>query len=566
MEKLNTDKVLYQVLRSVVEKGDVVPTDDVDKNVAKLFLFDFELSGIHLSEDERKRVIQLNDYINHIGSHFYQRTMEETKLPKEQVPQQFWGNFEPSGNDLIIKGLESNADDEKLRELAFRLYYQNDEHREKLLKQLLTARKVLSKLCGFQSYSDRAVIGGIFDTQKVVNEFLDQLLIDLQPHIESDKKRLLKVKHRYNPSATDIKPWDTSYLSSVVMRDQLSHYIHQSFPYFSIGTCMDGLNNIFKSILGIRLEESKPQEGELWSPDVVKLVVLNESNNNLGYIYCDFFERDGKVHHDCHYTIQGGCKLADGTYQNPIVVIMLNLTKPSGSQPCLLSPEKVDNLFHEMGHAIHSMLARTPYQHTTGTRCSTDLAEVPSILMEYFLLDKRVVGSFAKHYATGNPIPEDTLEAWIAGKKIFSASDLQLQLFYSALDQHYHANDPLQGKMYTTWVLEKVTKKYYNMEYIPGTAFQLRFGHLYSYGAKYYSYLLSRAVASQIWQKLFAADPFSRQAGTIYLDKLLSHGGSKPPSAIVEDILEHSIDPCYFSKILVEDVERNSLTSEEFIK
>lgn len=153
--------------------------------------------------------------------------------------------------------------------------------------------------------------------------------------------------------------------------------------------------------------------------------------------------------------------------QNPIVVVMLNFSLPRWN-PTLLTPSMVDNLFHEMGHAMHSMLARTEYQHVTGTRCSTDFAEVPSVLMEYFASDPRVLKTFAKHYQTGEPIPDDKLKRLCASKHIFSASETQLQVFYSALDQVYHGN-PLKHQENTTETLKMVQKQYYGLPYVDNT-------------------------------------------------------------------------------------------------
>lgn len=197
----------------------------------------------------------------------------------------------------------------------------------------------------------------------------------------------------------------------------------------------------------------------------------------------------------------------------------------------------VDNLFHEMGHAMHSMLGRTTYQHVTGTRCSTDFAEVPSILMEYFASDARVLSRFARHYKTGETIPEQLLKRLIASKNDFSGCEMEQQVFYSVLDQRYH--DVLHQD--TTTVLAETQSEYYSLPYVEGTAWQLRFSHLVGYGAKYYSYLISKAVASWIWQTYFEGDPFRRDSGNRYRFDCLEHGGGKPPRKLIADFLQRDV-------------------------
>ena len=162
----------------------------------------------------------------------------------------------------------------------------------------------------------------------------------------------------------------------------------------------------------------------------------------------------------------GGRVLDDGSYQLPVVVVVCNFPSPGISSPPLLSLNMVENLFHEMGHAMHSMLARTQYQHVTGTRCSTDFAEVPSVLMEFFAWDPRVLTSFARHYKTGHSLPDEMAVRLCQGRTMFGALEMQRQVLYAMIDQIYHGTHPLAGS--TTDILAQVQEQFTVIPHAPG--------------------------------------------------------------------------------------------------
>ncbi|XP_054164343.1 mitochondrial intermediate peptidase-like [Oppia nitens] len=555
VEKLNTNKALYEMLRKVVNTGDKFATTELDEYVMKLFLFDFEQSGIHLSEDKRKLVLRLNQHILHVGSYFMSSTSQPRSVPKSKLPEEVRDCFQTQGDNIVVTGLYNESDNELVREAAYRVYLYPEEHQEKLLMELLMSRLKLAQICGFKSYSQRAINGSIAQTPETVWLLIDSITDRLRPLAEKDFQTMLSLKNISNKYAKSVKLWDVPYFTYQYKQKKFSQNINQCFPYFSLGCCMDGLNLIFGSIFSVKLEICEQIPGENWYSNVIKLAVIDtQTNETLGHIYCDFYERSAKPHNDCHFTIQGGCRLSDGSYQLPIVVLSLNLPNPTPATPSLLTPHMVDNLFHEMGHAMHSMMARTPYQHITGTRCSTDLAEVPSILMEYFASDRRVIKAFARHYQTGQPVPDSLLDIWLDSKRIFTASELQCQVFYAALDQSYHSSDPLRGHKNTTEVLAQIQNHYYSLPHVTNTSWQLRFAHLVGYGAKYYSYLVSKSVAASIWQKLFLKDPLSSSAGQLFKDQVLSHGGGNPPKLIVENILQQTISAKGLADSLIDNV------------
>eukprot|EP00062_Callorhinchus_milii_P015274 gi/632965343/ref/XP_007898842.1/ PREDICTED: mitochondrial intermediate peptidase isoform X2 [Callorhinchus milii] len=495
VEKLNTNIELCTSLKHLLDNKEIMDSLDPEtRRVAELFMFDFEISGIHL-------------------------------------------------------------DEEKVREAAYKIFLYPNPEQLHCLDQLLACRNQLAHLVGYESFAHRALRGTMAKDPETVMYFLTKLSERLSDRTEKDFKMMEEMKTKLNPRNSKLMPWDHPYYSGILRAERYNIEPSLYSPFFSLGACMEGLNLLFRQLLGVTLHAEQPEEGEVWSEDIRKLAVVHETDGLLGYIYCDFFHRPDKPNQDCHFTIRGGRLLENGEYQLPVVVLMLSLPHPTKSSPTLLTPGMMENLFHEMGHAMHSMLGRTRYQHVTGTRCPTDFAEVPSILMEYFASDYRVVNQFARHYQTGQPLPQNMITRLCESKKVCAAADLQLQIFYSVLDQIYHGQHPLPES--TTNILKETQEKFYGLPHVPHTAWQLRFSHLVGYGAKYYSYLMSRAVASMIWNKCFLKDPLNRAVGERYRKEMLAHGGGKVPMIMVEGMLQERPSMDDFVDALVLDLDFN---------
>ncbi|XP_023011963.2 mitochondrial intermediate peptidase [Leptinotarsa decemlineata] len=564
VEKLNTNLSLYRALKEAVTTGDAGRNSVVDKHVGELFLLDFEQCGIHLPESDRNKVVALTNLILNLGQLFVAGCSTPRVVQKSLLPSNVRNVLTSDGDTVSVSGLYTDSGDSVAREMAFKLFLHPDPNQEKLLNRLLEFRDQLAKTCGFATYSTRALRGAILDSPKHVMHFLEKLSEEIWARSEADFATMKKMKSWEDSDRGPVQAWDVPYLTSKAKKEWFNVSAKEYSPYFSLGACMDGLNLLFESLYEVQLVNTEVAPGEGWFSDVYKLAVVHRSEGLLGYIYCDFYERSGKPNQDCHFTIRGGRSLPDGTYQTPVVVLMLNLPTPRWSSPSLLSPNMVDNLFHEMGHAMHSMLARTQYQHVSGTRCSTDLAEVPSVLMEYFASDHRVLKRFARHFQTQEPMPDDMLRRLCASKHLFTASETQLQVFYSVIDQKYHGVHPLKGT--TTEVLADTQKDFYCMSYVPNTAWQLRFSHLVGYGAKYYSYLVSRALAHSIWKNYFEKDPFSRANGEKYRLECLSHGGGKNPKSLISDFLKVDPHPQTLASFLIDEVDYHQDKVDDVVK
>uniref|UniRef100_A0A8C2XK36 Mitochondrial intermediate peptidase n=1 Tax=Cyclopterus lumpus TaxID=8103 RepID=A0A8C2XK36_CYCLU len=519
VEKLNTNVELCKSLKILLESPDIVAQLDPDtRRVAELFMFDFKISGIHLDDKLRKEAVALHVKLLDLNNEFLVGSHLPNRIASSAIPEHLQPHFADEGSFIQVGGLHADSPNDLVREIAYRIYLYPNADLMECLDELLKCRYKLAKLVGYDSYGHRALKGTMAKTPETVMSFL-QLLTD-------------RLSDRYNTEPS---------LYS---------------PYLSLGACMEGLNNLFSQLYGVSLMSEHASAGEVWSEDVRKLVNLMQQNG------CDLNTSENKdgfppfgSHGDCHFTIRGGRQCQEtGQYQLPVVVLMLSLPHPTKRAPTLLTPGMMENLFHEMGHAMHSMLGRTRYQHVTGTRCATDFAEVPSILMEYFATDYRVISQFARHYETGQPLPENMVARLCESKKVCGAADTQLQIFYAVLDQIYHSQPQNHT---TTDILKEMQQKYYGLPYTQNTAWQLRFSHLIGYGAKYYSYLMSRAVASMVWKQCFVQDPLNRDMGERYRRQMLAHGGAKEPMLMVEGMLQRQPTMEDFVDALVSELNLN---------
>lgn len=556
VEKLNTNVELCKSLKNLLDDPKVVAELDPDtKRVAELFMFDFEISGIHLDDKLRKEAVGLHVKLLDLNNEFLIGSHVPNRIAKSAIPEHLHIHFATEGSFIQIGGLHADSPDDLLREIAYRIYLYPNADLMECLEELLKCRYKLAKLVGYDSYGHRALKGTMAKNPETVMSFLQLLTDKLSERTAKDFQMMRDMKKKLNPRNAELMPWDHPFLSGVLRAERYNIEPSLYSPYLSLGACMEGLNNLFSELYGVSLMSEQPGAGEMWSEDVRKLAVVHETEGLLGYIYCDFFHRRDKPHQDCHFTIRGGrwCQETD-QYQLPVVVLMLSLPHPTKSAPTLLTPGMMENLFHEMGHAMHSMLGRTRYQHVTGTRCATDFAEVPSILMEYFATDYRVISQFARHYETGQPLPENMVARLCESKKVCGAADTQLQVFYAALDQIYHG---VPQNRSTTEILKETQERFYGLPYIPNTAWQLRFSHLIGYGAKYYSYLMSRAVASMVWKQCFVQDPLNRDMGERYRREMLAHGGAKEPMLMVEGMLQRRPSIEDFVDALVSELDPN---------
>ena len=552
VEQLNTNTGLHQSLRALMDRKEFGGYDEVTRRTAEVFMHDFEISGIHLESSLRKEVVRLNNQILELSYLFSKNATLPVHVKASECPSYLQDYFSGDSQVVQVDHVPMNSPHSKLRMLSYLVYYGVNPNQTEILEKLLSYRHKLASLVGYPTYAHRVLKTSMAGNPDTVMSFLQQLKVKIQPLVEKEVEEMLNLKQEISNQSFDseqlehdiLRPWDYLFLSSEAQKRCLPDNPRKIRNWFSLDACLHGLDHLFYSLFDVNLKQVPTKSGEVWDPHIRKIAFVHEQEGLLGYTYGDFFTRPGKLVSDCHFMIQGGRELnptlgGSGKlgYQLPIIALCCSFDPPSnGNSPSLLSQHSVENLFHEMGHALHSMVGRAKYQNITGTRCSTDFAEVPSILMEYFLNDARVLSSFARHYKTGEPLPNDLMDAFQVSQHFFPAYEMQTQLFFAMMDLHFHTVYPSQADVSIMDAYAQLHSEYSPSEHIDGTAWFLRFNHICSYGAKYYSYLWSRAVASLIWNSCFIEDPFSKTSGQ-KLHSMLRHGGGIDPNTLVSEVL-----------------------------
>ncbi|KAJ5899234.1 Mitochondrial intermediate peptidase [Penicillium taxi] len=592
MNVLNTTTGLHEQLRAAISNPDVTSHwTEAETIVAQILMKDFTNSAIHMPPNERQRFVNLSNDISQVGSEFFngaetaksQVVFNANSLQglDPMVVQKIkkWNNKAPVPTMGIIPRLVlRSVRDENVRKEVYLATRTSSSRQINRLEDLLMKRSELAQVSGFNSFADMTLSDKMAKTPEAVSNFLTTLISNNRGPVMEELSQLQQMK------GSSLQPWDHAYYvhKRVLQYTQARRSRELSIvpEFFSLGTVMQGLSRLFDRLYGVRLVPQETAPGETWHKDVRRLDVVDEAQQHIAVVYCDLFSRPNKHPNPAHFTLRCAREISaeeiaecasmdqsahpnDGMAtavdpntntlrQLPTIALVCDFQEPvpNGSGcPTLLSEQSVRTLFHEMGHAVHSILGQTPLQSISGTRCATDFAELPSVLMESFATAPQVLALYARHWRTGEPLPKETMRSMerdrYAHGHIYGAVDNEAQILMALVDQAYHSMSSLDAQkgIDTTDIYHKVFSQHSSLpdpdDIRPRTSWQGFFGHLYGYGATYYSYIFDRAIANKIWQDVFESGEASvdRAAGEKYKNEVLRWGGGRSGWECVAGVL-----------------------------
>ncbi len=526
-----------------------VPRNTDESRLYNVTIRNFEHNGLNLPEDRLARVRALKTDLSGLESQFTANlnndntTLEFTAEELNGVPASSLATFNMTNRSTYILTLKYPD------YLAVMTYAENNETRKKmyatdlnrqaetniaLLEEAIVLREQIAREMGYKTWADYQLDGRMAENTSTVMAFLSAMKGPLVEKNRDELGGLLAIRKSLDPKAIAVDPWDIVYLQEKQRKEKYTYDVDEVREYFPLDGVLQGLFSTYGTLFGIRFD--KVNGAPVWSSEVWLYRVSNQSDNStIGYLYLDPYPRDGKYGHFAESTLQKG-RMKNGTYTVPVVSIMGNFHAPNGDTPSLLTPDEMQTMFHETGHAMHDLLTRAPYGTLSGTSVEQDFVETPSQTLEEWVWDPKVLESLSGHYTnTSRKIPVELLTRVIAARDVGIGSYYSGQLAYALEDMRFHSAD---GPVNTTEVWFRTYEEIKGMKPLAGTHQPASFGHLMGgYDAGYYGYLWSKVYALNIVNE-FKRDGMTNQTlGMKFRQEILSKGNMENGNTLLYNFL-----------------------------
>ena len=407
-----------------------------------------------------------------------------------------------------------------------------------IIIDIVNTRLALAQLFGKPTYAEKSLHKTMAETPEQVYKLLDQLRDNYTPAAKAEVEELQQFAAANGLYAT-LQPWDWSYYSKKLKIEKYSVSDDDIRPYFELEAVKQGVFGLAKRLYGLTFKENK--NIQVYNPEVTAYEVFDEKGKFLAVYYADFHPRDGKRGGAWMNDFQG--QWMDGKKDHrPHIVNVMNFTRPTADKPALFTYDEVETFLHEFGHALHGMLTRCQYSALSGTNVPRDFVELPSQFNENFLGEKEFLDTFAKHYQTGEAMPQELIDKIKRAQNYHAAYACLRQLSFGYLDMAWHTlTAPFVVPADLT--TEEAVIKFGNaamepvqiLPVVPGTQMETAFTHIFSggYAAGYYSYKWSELLDADAFAVFKAAQQkngsiFDKKAAALFRKHILERGGTEP--------------------------------------
>lgn len=434
-----------------------------------------------------------------------------------------------------------------------------------LCRQIAESRLKIANILGYETYADYALEERMAKNPHTVNEFIQKLLEPSLPAAKAEVKELYEYARANGFEDSEIQPWDFGFWSEKLKDARYSINDEQLKPYFRLESCIDAAFGLAEKLYGLTFEERK--DIPVYHPDVKVYDVKDADGVHKALFYADFFPRASK-RGGAWMTEFRGQSIVNGVEKRPFISLVTNFTKPTADKPSLLTHDELTTLLHEFGHSLHGILAEGRYSSLTGTNVSRDFVELPSQIMENWAFEPEFLDTFARHFETGEALPDTLVNKIVAAKNYHAAYAQVRQLQFGILDMAWHTlkggsesahfdasassatgsrlSDLKTMQELGTIAFEKAALKSSNViPSIPEACISTSFSHIFSggYSAGYYSYKWSEVLEADAFSLFKEKGIFSTEVSHSFRDNILSKGCSEDEDVLYRRFRGHDPEP-----------------------
>ena len=544
---ITLNEKLFERVKAVYQQKESLNLGQEEARLLEQTYKQFANNGANLSPEDKEKFAKIQEELSLLSLKFGNNTLAATNAFILHITD----STQLAG--LPAYAVSAGASEAKARNLEgwvftlqhpsmspFMQFSQNRELREKMwrasntkciggefdnqdiVKRIAELRIQEANLLGHKLYSDYALEERMAKNTETVNNFLNDLLEKSLPYAKKDVAAIQKYANQ-NGLEGKLMPWDFSYYSEKLKNEKYAINDELLKPYFKLENVQKAVFALADSLYGLKFTEAKDIPG--YHPDVQVYDVTDANGKHMALFYSDFYPRDSKSGGAWMTEFRGQGFNKDGVEERPFVSIVCNFTKPTETEPSLLTFYEVTTLLHEFGHALHGILAEGKYSGLTGTNVARDFVELPSQIMENWATQKEYLASFAKHYQTGEVIPDELIQKIIDSKNYNSGYASVRQLNFGITDMAWHTISEVPQEDVVTYEAKAIERAQI-MPYIEGTAFSTSFGHIFSggYAAGYYSYKWAEVLEADAFQVFKEKGIFNKEVAESFRKNILSRG------------------------------------------
>ena len=560
--ELGQNRDLYAAVKAVAEARDMATLPRAARTLVEHELRDFKLSGVALEEPARSRFREIANELSKLATEFEEAVLDATDAWSESLTDESQlAGIPESGRAVLrahfeekhaeeekhegwrvtlkqpsVQAVLTYADDRALRERVYRAYQTRASDQgpnagtfdnSVRIEKIVALRHEAAQLLGFANAADESLATKMARSADAVFAFLHDLAARAKSVAERELVELREFAHR-ELGIADLQPWDVGYASEKLRERTYALNEEELKPYFPLDAVIGGLFAITTRVFGVSLRQR--DDVDVWHADVRYYDLLDADGRVFAGAYVDLYARTGKRGGAWMDVCVNRFKRANGT-QLPVAFLTCNFAPPTATTPSLLTHDDVLTLFHEFGHGLHHLLTEVDYPGVAGiSGVEWDAVESPSQLMENFGWQREALDLFARHYETGERLPDALFARMQAARYFHAGLFLVRQLEFALFDFRIHRDfDPTRGAR-ALEILHEVRKEVAVLQPPAWQRFPHAFTHIFAggYGAGYYSYLWAEVLSADAFERFEEAGVFDRATGEAYRRAILAVGGSRP--------------------------------------